>query len=144
MAQRIKGQEVSLSFVGPSGSEDGLADVLNFEAELQMEILREGYLGETVDRRDDIYRGVSGRCELHLESGAYFRFTQRVQDRAERRTPADGQFLAMASFQFPNGERVRLSFENIFFDALPIRAPERAGYVTVTVAWECERMRRIL
>ena len=144
MAQRLKGQEVTLSFQGPTGREDGLEVVKDFEADLQLEILREGYLGETADRRDDLYKGVTGRATLHLESGAYFRFTQRVQDRAERRSPAAGKFHATASFQFPNGDRARLTFEDIFFDALPIRAPSRADYVEVTIAWECERMRRVL
>lgn len=144
MAQRLKGQEVTLSFQGPQGREDGLEVIQNFEAELQLEILREGYLGETADRRDDIYRGVTGRAELHMESKKYFQFTQRVQDRAERRSPAAGKFHATASFAFPNGDRVRLTFEDIFFDALPLRAPSRSDYVTVTVAWECERVRRVL
>ena len=128
----------------PDGSATGLEDVSSLEAELQLEVLREGYLGETVDRRDDIYRGVTGRCELHLESSDYFKFTQQVQDRAERRSPAAGKFNATASFKFPNGERARITFENIFFGALPVRVPDRAGYVTVTVAWECERIRRVL
>jgi hypothetical protein len=121
-----------------------LEDVLSFEAELQLEILSEGYLGETGERKDDIYKGVSGTCELHLEAQDYFRFTQRVQDRAERRTAAAGVFNATASFQFPNGQRPRLTFENIFFGGLPIRVPEQSGYVAVTLSWECQRMRRVL
>ena len=48
MAQRIKGQEVTLSFVTPDGSATGLEDVSSLEAELQLEVLREGYwLGES-------------------------------------------------------------------------------------------------
>ena len=144
MAQRIKGQEVTLSFVTPDGRAEGLADIQSFEAEIQLEILREGYLGDTVERRDDIYKGVSGRCELHMESADYFAFTQLVQDRAERRTAAGGKFNATASFAFPNGTRARITFENIFFDALPLRVSDRASYVQATVAWECERIRRVL
>lgn len=144
MAQRIKGQEVTLSFATPDGQAEGLTDIVSFEAELQMEILREGYLGETTDRRDDIFRGVSGRAELHLETQEYLAFTQRVQDRAERRSPAAGVFNATASFQFPNGQRPRITFENIFFDALPVAVSDRGSYVQVTIAFECERLRRVL
>lgn len=142
--QRLKGQETRLSFSTPNGPAEGLDVVKSFEAEIQLEILREGYLGETADRRDDIYRGVTGRAELHMDSAKYFTFTQRVQDRAERRTPAAGVFNATSSFNFPDGTRARITFENIFFEGLPIRVPERAGYVAVTVAWECERIRRVL
>lgn len=144
MAQRIKGQEVVLSFTTPDGSAEGLQDVLSFEAELQMEILRERYLGDSTDRRDDIFRGVAGRAELHLEQQDYLTFTQRVQDRAQRRTAAAGVFNATASFAFPNGQRPRLTFENIFFDALPIRVSGSDAYVTVTIAWECEGIRRVM
>lgn len=144
MAQRIKGQEVTLSFTTPEGRATGLGNIQSFEAELQMEILREGYLGQTVERRDDIFKGVSGRCELHIETGDYFRFTQLVQDRAERRSAAGGTFNATASFAFPGGARARITFENIFFGALPIRTPDRASYVQVAIEWECERIRRIL
>ncbi len=144
MAQRIKGQEVSLSFTQPDGDAEGLEDVTSFEWELQMEILREGYLGETTDRRDDIYRGVSGRMEMHMEAQAFFAFQQQVQDRAERRSPAAGVFNATASFAFPNGQRPRITFENIFFDAQAMRSADRGSYVAVTVPWECERARRVL
>ncbi len=144
MAQRIKGQEVTLSFVTPEGSAEGLEDVLSFEAELELEILEEAYLGETSMRYDDIYKGVSGTCELHLEAQDYFKFTQQVQDRAERRAPAAGVFNATASFQFPNGQRPRLTFENIFWGSLPIRVPEQSGYVSVTLTWKCQRLRRVL
>lgn len=141
---RIKGQETVLSFTGPNGPEEGLTKIKNWEAELQLEILTEGFVGETVDERDDIYRGVSGSAELQIENAGYFTFTQRVQDRAERRTPAGGVFSASSSFNFPNGTRARIAFPNIFFGPLPFRTPGRADYVTVTIAWECARIRRIL
>ena len=144
MGQRIKGQEVKLSWVSPDGTEEGLEDVVSFEAELMLEILREGFLGESADRRDDIYNGVSGKVELQLESAKYFRFTQRVQDRAERRTPAAGVFNCTASFSFPNGERARITFEDVFFGSLPLRVPERKQYVTASISWECSRIRRVL
>lgn len=143
MAQRIKGQEVTLSFVGPTGDEDGLQDVVSFEAELDIEILEEGFLGETANRFDDIYNGTTGRMELQIENRDYFRFQQRVQDRAQRRTPAAGKFNAKASFRFPDGTRVRLTFEDIFFGPLPVRVPSRRDYVTATVQWKCTVIRRV-
>lgn len=144
MTQRLKGQEVTLSFVTPAGDAEGLDIISSFEAELVMEILTERYLGETSDRYDDIYRGTTGSAELHIATQDYLTFTQRVQDRAERRTPASGVFNVTSSFAFPNGQRPRITFENVFFGPLPIRVPESAGYVTVTVAWGCARIRRVL
>ena len=143
MGQRLKGQEATISFVGPTGDEDGLQDVVSFEAELDVEILEEGFLGETANRYDDIFNGVSGRVEIQIESEAYFRFQQRVQDRAQRRSPAAGKFIAKASFRFPSGNRFRLTFEDIFFGPLPIRAPSRRDYVTATIQWKGSTIRRV-
>ena len=90
MGQRIKGQETVVSFVGTEGSEEGLTDVQSSESEFQMQILTDGYLGETSDRRDDIFRGASGSISIHLETPQYFAFARRVIDRAQRRTPGRG------------------------------------------------------
>jgi hypothetical protein len=144
MSQRIKGQEVVIGFTNPEGDQDGLTDITSFEAELDIETLQEGYLGETADRYDELYHGVSGQAELHLQTADYFRFTERVQDRAERRTPSGGTFTATATFAFPNGTRARVTFEDIFFGAFPLRVPARGEYVTVTISWKCQRIRRVL
>ena len=144
MAQRIKGQEVVGSFTGPTGDVSGLEDILSLEAELDLEILQEGFLGETADRFDDIFHGVSGQVELHLEKTAYFKFTEQVQDRAQRRTPSGGVFNFTATFQFPNGQRARLTFEDIFFGALPLNVASRKDYVKATVQWKCSSIRRVL
>ena len=144
MAQRIKGQEVTITYVTPDGGADGLEDVASFEWEMMMEVLQEQYLGETTDRFDDIFRGVSGRTELHLEKQDFLEFQQQVQDRAERRSPAAGVFNASCSFEFPNGQRPRLTFENLFFDTQTMRTADRGSYVAVTVPWKCERVSRVL
>lgn len=143
MGQRIKGQETTISFVGPTGDEEGLQDVVSFEAELDIEILEEGFLGETANRYDDIYNGTSGRVEIQIETAQYFRFQQRVQDRAQRRTPAAGKFNAKSSFRFPDGTRFRITFEDIFFGPLPVRAPSRRDYITATIQWKCSTIRRV-
>lgn len=142
MAQRIKGQETACVFTSPDGDES-VGDVKSFEAELDIQILEEGYLNETANRFDDIYNGVSGSIELHIESPDYFRFTQKVQDRAQRRTSAEGKFSVTSTFKFPSGARFRLTFEDIFFGPLPLRAPSRGEYVTVTVAWKGSTLRRV-
>lgn len=144
MAQRIKGQEVVLGFTSPDGDQQGLENVSNFEAELDIETLQEAYLGQTSDDYDDIFHGCSGQCDLHMKTADYIAFTQKVQDRAQRRTSAEGQFTATATFNFPNGTRARLTFEDLFFGALPLKVGGRAQYVTGTIQWKCKGLRRVL
>ena len=144
MGTRLKGQEAVLSFTDPDGDVDNLGDLKSFNAELDMEILQEGYLGETADQYDDIYHGVGGDCELHMPNTTWFRFSEKVTDRAERRTAAAGKFSVTSSFQFPSGERPRLTFEDIFFGPLPINVGSRTEYVTVKLTWKGQRLRRVL
>lgn len=144
MAQRIKGQEVKIQMVGPSGKEDGIIDVQSFEASFQVERLEENYLGETTTRYDDIFNGVKGKIELHLENQTYFRFMERVQRRAQRRDSADGQFNIMAVLKFPNGQKVRVLLEDVFFGEIPLNVSSRSDYVQTSVDWGCSNGRFLL
>lgn len=143
MAQRIKGQEVRVTVTSPIGTEEsiGAGGVSSFELEFKTEILSEGYLGETTERKDDIFRGVSGRMEIHLERQAYLRFIQRVTDRSQRRTAADARFNVLVSLQFPNGERPRVLLDDVFFGPLPVNVGARDEYVSATVEFECAQGR---
>jgi len=137
-AQRIKGQEVSVVFVGPTGTEDTFGAVQSFEATTQMEILTEGYLGETSNRRDDIFNGLTGSVDIHLQTNEYAAFWRRVKDRAQRRSPAAGQFNATGVFNFPNGQKMRFQLIDIFFGEMPMNAGARGEYVSVSVPFECQ------
>ena len=141
---RIKGQEVKISFTNPDASQGGLDNIVSFDSEMDMEILREQFLGQTADEFDDIFKGFTGSVELQLNTPEYFRFQQRVQDRAQRRTPAAGVFNIGASFEFPDGQRFRMTFENVFFGPMPVPVSGRAAYVSTTINWGCKTARRVL
>ncbi len=140
MAQRIKGQEVRVVMVSPSGTETSLSDVQSFEVEPQMEVLSEGYLGETTERKDDIFKGCSGSMEINLESADFFKFQQAVIERSQRRTPAAARFNVISTLAFPNGERVRILLEDIFFGAPPVNVGSREDYVSVSLDFECSNV----
>jgi hypothetical protein len=140
---RIKGQEVVLGFTNPEGDQDGIDDVLSLELELDIEILEEKYLGKTSNDFDDIFNGISGQCEVHMRTVDYFRFQERIQDRAERRTAAAGVFTATAAFNFPNGTRARLTVEDLFFGPSPIKVGSRSEYVSGTISFKASRLRRV-
>lgn len=143
MAQRLKGQEVQLTLQSPDGTVDDLVDFQSFEAEMDVEILEEHYLGETEARYDEIYNGVSGNADIHVENANFLIFQQAVQDRAQRRTAVTTQFNAVARFSFPNGTSARIFFEDIFFGPFPIRAPGRKEYVQLRVEWKCSKITRV-
>jgi hypothetical protein len=135
MADRIKGQDVEIMIVADNVAQSTITDIRSFEVESQMEILREGYLGETTQRRDDIFNGVRGKMELHFENKDVFDLIQTITDRARRRTP--GTIVNIkATLRFPNGQRPRVLIPNVFFGPIPMNFGSRSDYGTVTLDFE--------
>jgi len=134
-SQRLKGQEVELIIVENDAPLTGIADVRSFEMAAQLEILREGYLGETTDRRDSLYRGYRGRMELHFENRDVLDLMRRLVDKARRRT-AGTRINVKATFAFPSGERVRLLLKDIEVGEVPIGFGSRSDYGTIGLEFE--------
>lgn len=134
-APRIKGQEVSILLIQDSAPLQTLRDIVSFESEEMLEIIREGYLGETTDRRDMVYRGFSGKLEMHIENRAYLDFRQAMVDKARRRTNGP-RVNIKATLNFPGGARVTIMLQDVAFGPMPLNAPNRAGYVTASLTFE--------
>ena len=137
MAQRIKGQEVSLRIFINNVEQVSMVDVRSFELSAQLELKTEGYLGETTNRRDEIYNGVRGRMELHFEDAGVFTFMRSVIDRARRRTPGT-RIDANATLSFPSGQKARVNFPDIFFGEIPTNFSSRSDYGAITVDFEAQ------
>jgi len=102
-----------------------------------MDILREGYLGETTQRRDDIFNGVSGKMELHFENQDIFNLFATIVNRARRRQPG-AQINVKATLNFPNGDRPRVLISNLFFGEIPVSFASRSDYGQNTLTFEAE------
>lgn len=143
MAQRIKGLEVEAILVADGVVQDTITDVRSFEVAFQTEILREGYLGETTDRRDEVFRGVRGRMELHFENRDVFTLFAKIVDRARRRTPGT-RINIKATLNFPNGQRPKVIINDAFFGELPMNFASRTDYGTVGLEFEASDARTLL
>jgi len=135
MAQRIKGQEVQLLFVVDGVAKEAITDIRNFEVAAQLELLKEGYLGETTDRRDDVFHGLRGKMELHFESRAVLDLIVQLIDRARRRTPGT-RVNIKATLNFPNGDRPRVLIQDAFFGEAPMTFGSRSDYGSVNLEFE--------
>jgi hypothetical protein len=122
---------------------DTITDVRSFEMAFQTEILREGYLGETTDRRDEIFRGIRGRIELHFENQDVFALFATVVNRARRREP-NSKINVKATLNFPNGQRPRVIINDVFFGELPMNFSSRSDYGAVSLDFEAADARTIL
>ena len=105
VAPRIKGQEVAILLIQDNAPLVTMRDIISFESEEMLEIVREGYLGETTDRRDMVHRGFSGKLSMHIENRAYLDFRQALVAKAHCRT--NGPRLNIkGSLNFPGGQPV--------------------------------------
>ena len=142
MAQRIKGQECELMLVVDGVQQDALTDIRNFEVVPLLEIKREGYIGETTERRDEIFNGVRGSFEIHFETAAALDIVFSVINRATRRSPGT-TINSKTTLNFPSGEKVRVLLSNMFFGDMPISAPSRSDYLTMKFDFECSDIQRV-
>lgn len=145
MPQRIKGLECTLAMSTPDGSnEEFFDDIMEAEIVVEIEILEKAYLGQVGNKYDDVFKGISGSVKFHMETTTYLKFTQTVEDRAARRTPAEGQFNLSFTLNFPNGQKARLTAEDCFFGNLPIKIGGQTEYVEGGVDFKCSTLRRVL
>lgn len=143
MAQRIKGQEVEIILVSGGTPLVNITTVRSFEVAFQTEILREGYLGETTDRRDSIFKGVRARVGLHIENQDILALFLQVIEKARRRTPGF-QINVKVTLNFPNGQRPRLMIPDVEFGELPFNFGSRSDYGEVTLDMEAAQASVIL
>lgn len=142
MSQRIKGQEVDLLIAIANAPQLNITDIRNFEVAFQFEHKSEGYLGETNMRRDEIFNGCKGRMEMHFENEDIFGLINAIKDRATRATP-DVQINIRATLNFPNGQRPRFLFSNVFFGEVPMNFGSRTDYGHITLDFECSDYQQI-
>lgn len=135
MAQRIKGQEVEAILIVDGTPQTTITDIKSCEISFQLDILSEGYLGETTDRKDSVFKGVRGSMELHFENADVFKLFKAVVDKARRRTPGT-KINLKGTFNFPNGDRPRLVMPDVEFGAIPISFGSRADYGSVKLEFE--------
>lgn len=129
MGQRLKGQEVELVLLQDGAPQDTLAFAQSMEMTFKTETLQEGYLGETTDRYDTIYKGISGKVKYHYDNPAFLRITLDIINKARRRTPGT-RFNFKATMNFPGGQRARIVIRDIEFGPLPIGFGSRSDYGT--------------
>ena len=132
---RLRGQEVSVQVVQNGALLADISDVKSFEVEFQLDVMAEGYLGEFTDRRDDMFKGIPGKLEFHIETGAPFDLVNAIVQRAQRRVPGT-QFNVQSTVRLANGQRKRIVINDLYFGSVPFNVASRTDYVTYSLSFE--------
>lgn len=142
-SQRLVGQNVTVIIIKDSQPLQELNCIKSFEFTFELEMKDEGYLGETTNRKDSVFKGVKGRMELHTNNNAIFTFIKDAMDRARRRVPGT-RINIKASYTWPNGDTARVTFPDCEFGDFPVKTGGRTEYVSVDIDFACSEARAVL
>ena len=131
--QRIKGQEVYVSVLVDGSLQTRIDSIQSSDFEFELDLNEEGYLGETSDRFDSIYKGVSFTLEGHATNQQFLELTKAIISRAQRREGAPTRVDVAGSFAFPGGDFPTLAITDVQFESIPISIGGRNEYVQFTL-----------
>jgi hypothetical protein len=134
--QRIKGQEVSILITVDGEVQSEITDLQNFGITPQTELIQQGYLGETTDRYDEIFKGAKGDFEMHTHSQDFVTLEKAIIDRARRKTP-DVVFNIVATLAFPNGDTPTITLPDVKWGPMANTVPNRADYLKIKMEFGC-------
>jgi hypothetical protein len=137
MANRIKGQETNLSLIqnGQIVSEIAGFAIKSSDLSFMQDILSEGFLGETTNRKDQVFNGVSGSFQFQITTPAVFVIIGAILDKSRRRTPG-AIFNFRETFNFDNGRKAIVTVGDISFGEIPVSNGGRVEYIGVTFSFE--------
>ena len=142
-AQRILGQNVSIVIIKDSVPLQELNCIKSFSFTFELEMKDEGYLGETTNRKDSVFKGVKFDMELHTNNKRIFEFVKDAIDTARRRTPGI-RINIKASLTYPNGDLARITFPDCEFGDFPFSIGSRTDYVNVKIDGACSEANVVL
>lgn len=115
----IKGQETRFTFTSPKGLETSITKIKESTFTFDLEVITEQYLSEVADQFDDIFRGISLEITFDIVTPELYDLIEQIIARAQRRTPASGQFSCVSVLNFPSGQKRRMLFPNLKFAEIP-------------------------
>jgi hypothetical protein len=143
MAQRILGQNTVVSIIVNSAPLQEINAIRSFSFNYELELKDEGYLGESSNRKDSVFKGIKFDMEMHLANNAAFQLIKTAIDKAQRRTPGV-RINVKTSLTWPNGDRAVIVFNDVEFGPFPVNTNSRTDYVTLKLEGACSEAVAIL
>jgi hypothetical protein len=132
MGARIRGQETEVIILVNSLPQTNLTLVKSFKIEWKLDIQEEGFLGETTQRYDAIFKGITGDMSLQFDSPDIFSFVDTAVARARRRV-AGARINIKSTLNFPSGRRARIIVPEVSIGAFPMNIGGREQFIEIPV-----------
>ena len=134
--QRLKGQEVSIRVVNAGVVQAAIDSVSSFNDSIALEIKEAGYLGEFVNRFDEILNGYGGDAEINMTRADSDLLDQAVVARATRVSPQLVFNIIRTDF-YPNGDSNVYTYTDVHWGEIPTTIGSRGDYVKKKFTFKC-------
>lgn len=131
--QRIKGQETVVTVMLDGQLQARVDSITDAEVTFELEILEEGYLGETANRYDSIFNGMTIRAVGHLTNTQLITLAEAIVSRAQRRAGGAVRIDMALSLVFPGGDLITIAIPDVQFQSIPVSDGGREEYVQWTL-----------
>ena len=136
---RARGQEVQLRVTLNGQIQSTFVAIENLTITPQIEKLQKGYLGNSSDSLDEIFKGCAFDFSMDPIGCEMFKLIDTIIDRAARRTAQSASHInIIATFNFPNGQRIRWTLPDVKFENIPVSVGGRDQYVNGKFSGACE------
>jgi hypothetical protein len=136
--QRLKGQEVSIRILQNGTLLSSIDSVSSFNEEVDLEIKSDGFLGEPVNRFDEILNGFGGDFEMQTTNGSWLIWQQAIIARAQRVASAVGTtFNVVRTDLYENGDSNVYTYVDAKWGGMPSTVGARGEYVKVKASFKC-------
>lgn len=132
----LKGQEVRIVCLQDGATVAELNSIASFNENADLAIQQQGYLGETVNRFDDIFNGYGGDFEMHVNRSGWMAWQEAVIARARRAAP-DIVFNVVRVDIFASGDSQIITYLDVKWGAQPTAIGSRADKVKVKASFGC-------
>lgn len=135
--QRLKGQEVAVRVIQAGNVITSIDSISAFNDNVALELKEQGYLGETVNRFDEILNGFGGDFEFHVNRADWNDLVEAIISRATRKVP-DLVFNVVRTDFYPNGDTAIFTYQDVKWGPIPSSVASRGDYVKPRMEFKCE------
>ena len=135
MKQAIKGQDTVIQIIKGGSVVKSLTSVKDFSLQFDLNIISTGYVGETTERKDDIFKGVSGKITLDWTDPDVIDFADSLVKRSRREVPYFSVNI-LTTIVDPKGNYKRIVVPDAFFENVDANMGGRDQYMETTLNFQ--------
>jgi hypothetical protein len=135
---RLKGQEISIRVLAgnPPEALATIDSISEFNDNTSFKLLEDGFLGEVVNRFDEVLDGYGGDFTMQVTNSGWVQFQQAIIDRATRVDPTI-VFNVVRTDLFADGSSLVWVYTDAKWGEMPSKVGGRADFVKVSCNFKC-------